>query len=104
MIKSDLERLDHIEKCINTSAILLTKNDGLWLVSLAKKVQQMEMKYENTGAIFGRQNMRLQIDKLTEENKRLREALKFYSNEQHYFYDEIDTDSGRTARQALKVR
>lgn len=79
------EQLYHI-------ALSLVRNHGEWLIEQTERVQELE-----------------------EENKRYREALEFYANEENYFFDEkeykvglgvpeseITIDYGNKARKALE--
>lgn len=65
----------------------LTMMDILWLIEQAERAEELEMKYENTGAIFSRQNMRDRIQVLEQENKRYREALESIANIDGHFMD-----------------
>lgn len=62
------------------------------IVFLKGQIEGYKMKYENTGAMFGRQNQLAII----EENKQLRAALEFYANANAIY------DSGEKAIKALE--
>src|SRR5699024_4227148 len=84
--------------------------DFNWLIEQAERAETLEMKYENSGSMFNRQNMQARIDELEHQNQkyrkadegefldnligrlyeyenkiiRYREALEFYANRGHY--------------------
>lgn len=51
-------------------------NNIMWLIERAELADRYEMKYENSGAIFSRQHMQSQIDKLEEKVKRYEKAIE----------------------------
>jgi cell shape-determining protein MreC len=48
---------------------------------LKEENEDYKMKYESVGAIFGKRNMLNKIEKLEEENQRLRKALEAESED-----------------------
>lgn len=83
MSETNAERLDN---CIKNLKSWLSTNKGMYpqetfdnylneecaveIIKLHERVKELEMKYENSGSIFSRQNQKDMI----EENKRLREV------------------------------
>lgn len=73
------------------------------IAALNAKIEGYQMKYENTGSMFGRQAQAATI----EENKRLRAALDFYADKKNHTSDgitppEVYADYGEKARQILE--
>ena len=95
------ERLEKIEKHLDPLGYgmgghFISVNDINWLVGYAKEHVE-------------------RVQKLEQRNKRYREALEFYANEENYFFDEreykvglgvpeseITIDYGNKARKALE--
>src|SRR5699024_8815715 len=103
------ERLEEIkgdweaERCIKPENVE-------FLIGQSERAETLEMKYENSGSMFNRQNMQARIDELEHQNQkyreadegefldnligrlyeyenqiiRYREALEFYANRGHY--------------------
>jgi predicted nuclease with TOPRIM domain len=59
-----------IEFCLSNFDLLIQE-----IENLREENEDYKMKYENTGAIFGKLNMLNKIEKLEEENQRLKEEV-----------------------------
>ncbi|GEN30253.1 putative nuclease with TOPRIM domain [Cerasibacillus quisquiliarum] len=102
---TDKERLEEIKRNYNE---LQAQN-----LRLQERVQELEVwRNEVTQNVVARN---AEYAKCREQNKRYREALEFYANEENYFFDEkeykvglgvpeseITLDYGNKARKALK--
>lgn len=62
----------------------------------SERIEQMEMRYENTGAMLGR------IEELEKENKRLRVALSNIKGEEEQNLEGYESIVYKIARQALE--
>src|SRR5699024_9228271 len=67
------ERLEEIkgdweaERCIKPENVE-------FLIGQSERAETLEMKYENSGSMFNRQNMQARIDELEHQNQKYREA------------------------------
>ena len=104
-IKDNCERLARYEKHYGSDDVNITPivEDLQWLIEQAERVQELEKNIKiNCDAL------KFACDDLTKsqyENVKLREALKFYADEQMYYGSpkwKIFSDSGDIARQALE--
>ena len=110
------ERLEEIkgdweaERCIKPENVE-------FLIGQSERAETLEMKYENSGSMFNRQNMQARIDELEHQNQkyreadegefldnligrlyeyenqiiRYREALEFYANQSNWMNIEVPT-------------
>jgi predicted nuclease with TOPRIM domain len=71
------------------SAGFLSHDDVDWLIQEIEKLREenedFKMKYESVGAIFGKRNMLNKIEKLEEENQRLREEIDKLKDDKDLF-------------------
>ena len=99
------ERLEEIKENWNNVDWGIDKSDINWLIKQAERVQELEdIIYQDA-----RQDV---IEGLYEENKRYREALKFYADRDNYklehfdpnlddYMSTVDYDEGQKARQTI---
>src|SRR5690625_235950 len=96
------ERLEEIEKNLDPLGYgmgghLISVNDIYWLVGYAKeqaeRMQELEQKNDRLKqeADFWRVEDR-EMMRLSHENKRYREALEFYADEENYEFETIVSD------------
>lgn len=101
----------------NELIIAINTDDYDWLIEQAELVQELKEKHKEYVSFVesNNYNMDVEMEKLYKQNKRYREALEFYANEENYFFDEkeykvglgvpeseITLDYGNKARKALK--
>lgn len=97
-------------------AVTFDRTHAEWLIKqseeaqeLRGKVEHYEMKYENSGAIFNKQHMRSQIEKLEEENLELnrcveqeRQKVKEYETQERYLLARLEKAEGQHEPGAVK--
>ena|SRR5690625_2484546 len=76
-----------------------------WLIEQAERVQELE-------DIIYKDERQAVLESMCEQNKRYREALEFYADEENYkpfdgiflssYQNKVDEDGGKKARQALE--
>lgn len=109
---TDKERLEEIKN--NDISYLLygtkLKDYWEWLIEQAERVRELEeerSEWKDTAQSYYMTNQELR-----EQNKRYREALEFYANEENYkpfdgiflssYQNKVDEDGGEVARKALE--
>lgn len=73
------------------------------LTEQAGRFKDLEIKHEN--GLIAYQLVKENISVLQAENERLREALKFYADDQNWYYElnsDVNQDCGDKARKALE--
>lgn len=106
------ERLDQVKKTFGEKFI---HSDIKWLIKQAEQKERFKKLHQNYVTRYT--NVVSENNELNEENTRLREALKFYADEDNYnltaeadkialceYIHIVDLDNGDKARQALEVK
>ena len=77
------ERLEEIK--VNWSNIEwgIGERDIDWLIEQAERAELLEMKYENSGSMFNRQNMQARIDELEKDEEITGNALNHFIGINH---------------------
>src|SRR5690554_4019568 len=115
MEMSDKERLENLNPTIvdNQGNVTLKGEDYHWLMEQEERIEELEL--EKDGWKYTAQSYYMKIQELREQNKRYREALEFYADEETYetkfatdtdeIFDPftlIELDEGKKARKALE--
>lgn len=109
---TDKERLKDIKAVVeNKNGIVerISHQDINWLIKQAERVQELEETVEDYKTVNKELHQRGR--KIRKQNKRYREALRFYADEENYKKKDYgmivqpaiqDGDRGSTARKALE--